>query len=153
LSIAAKKSGRSALSNRPHDPQDIFVAMEAADIDAVSVNIQNMETMQNIFDIEGEGSSAMIKDITIAGNDLSGVNPPVRWTGFNVRENAMALIENATIVDNTNVRHIFSASRSASVGIRNAMISMTNGGRVVVSASVSPIGSFCHGLANVIPAG
>lgn len=109
--------------------------MEAADLDAVNVNILNMQNMLTIFDIEGDGSSAMISDITVIDNDLSGVNPPVRWTGFNVRENAMASIENATITDNTNVRHVFSASRSASVDIEDAMISATSGGLVVVSAS------------------
>lgn len=109
--------------------------MEAADIDALGVNIQNMKSMENIFDLEGEGSSAMIKDITVSGNDLSGVTPPIRWTGFNVREDAIASIENAKISDNTNARHIFSASRTASIAIQNAMVSTTSGGRVVVSAS------------------
>ncbi len=109
------------------------MALEAADIDAVDVNISSMVNMVNIFDVGGEGSSAMIEGLLVANNDLSKVVPPTRWIGVNIRENAKAVVTNTTFADNTNIRHVFSASISSSLDIQGAIVTMASGGRVVVS--------------------
>jgi hypothetical protein len=127
-----ESSGRRCLTVSP-TLKDIFVALEAADIDAIGVNINNMTNMQTIFDVGGEGSSAMIENLVVENNDLSQVEPKVRWTGLNIRENAKATVVNSTIANNTNIRHVFSASSSSSMDIQGALVTMASGGRVVVS--------------------
>jgi hypothetical protein len=110
--------------------------MDGADIDTMNINVNNMQNLMNIFDITGEGTSAMIDGLVVENNDLSSVTPPVRWTGVNIRDDASGTVTNANFNDNTNVRHVFSASTSSTLNIQGATVTMTTGGRVVVSRGV-----------------
>lgn len=108
--------------------------MEGADIDAMNIAVNNMKNMLNLFSVAGDGSTVMVGSLVAEGNDLSAVNPPTRWTAVNIGENATGTVTSASFSDNTNVRHIFSASSSSSLNILGASVASTTGGRVVVSA-------------------
>jgi superfamily II helicase len=107
--------------------------MASAGIDAMTVTIDNMKNMENVFDISGAGSSATIDGLMITNTDLTQVQPAARWIGMNVRDGAMATVSNAEITNNTNARHVFSAMESATMTVNGATVAMTNGGRAVVS--------------------
>ena len=113
--------------------QDLFLAMQAADIDAMDVTVTEMVNIVTVFDITGVGTSAVLENIFIGGNDIAQTNPSNLWIGVNVRDNAVGSIANSTFTSNTNMRHIFSASTSATLDIQNSAVKDASGGRVVVS--------------------
>lgn len=106
--------------------------MAGADIDAMGVSVSSMESMENVFLIEGSGSSVTIQDSSLESNAPSTV-PPVRWTGVDVQNGATASVSNTTISGNTNVRHIFSASNQSSLTLYGITVADTTGGRAIVS--------------------
>lgn len=99
----------------------------------MGVNIESMMNMMTIFDVGGQGTYAMIEDLVVTNNDLTQVAPPVRWTCLNIRQSAMARVVNATIVNNTNIRHVFSVADFSTLDINRAIIMMASGGLSVVS--------------------
>ena len=113
--------------------QDLFLAMQAADIDAMDVTVTEMVNIVTVFDITGVGTSAVLENIFIGGNDIAQTNPSNLWIGMNVRDNAVGSIANSTFTSNTNMRHIYSASTSATLDIQNSAVKGASGGRVVVS--------------------
>ncbi len=116
------------------DIEDMFVVMNAADIDAMDVSIDFMRNMENIFEISGAGSTAAVEDLVIANNNFADSDPPVLWTAFNLENNAMASVANAQISDSTNVRHLFSVASSSVINLQDIDIDGLVGGRAVVSA-------------------
>ena len=106
--------------------------MQAADIDAVDVTITEMTNIVTVFDIVGDGTTALLENIVISNNDIAQTNPNNLWTGINIRDNAMGSVSNSSFVKNTNMRHVFSASRSASLDVLRSMVVGASGGRVVV---------------------
>jgi hypothetical protein len=107
--------------------------MQAADIDAMDISISDMKSIGTLFDTAGAGSTATIGNLYMNNNRIDQTNPNNVWIGINVRDDAISTINNSTMVDNTNVRHIFSASNGATMEIQNTMIIGASGGRVVVS--------------------
>ena len=107
--------------------------VDNADIDAIGVNVSGMTSMDNVFDIAGRGSSAMVQNLEISNNDFAGVNPPIRWTGANVRDEAEASFSNVAVSNNSNIRHIFSAVGDSVLMVEDVFVSGAIGGRVVVS--------------------
>jgi hypothetical protein len=103
-----------------------------ADIDAVGVSVSSMESLENVFLIEGSGSSVTLQDSSIENNIPSTV-PPVRWTGVDAQNGATASVSNTTISGNTNVRHVFSASNQSSLILYGITVTDTTGGREIVS--------------------
>jgi hypothetical protein len=98
-----------------------------------------MMNMMTIFDIDGQGSYAMIEDLVVANNDLTQVAPPVRWTVVNIRQSATASVVSATITNNTNIRHVFSAQDLSTLDVSHAVVMMASGGLAVVSRADLPI--------------
>jgi len=117
--------------------KDVFSTMGAADLDAVGVSITNMGSMETVFDVVGEGSTAMVMNLFIGDNDFSAINPPIRWTGIAVRDRAFGSFFDTTISNSTNIRHVFSASINSNLDILRAQISDLSGGREVVSVRLA----------------
>lgn len=115
--------------------QDIFVVMQAADIDAVDVTITAMTNIVTVFDVVGEGTTAVLENIIISNNNIAQSKPSNLWTGINIRDNAIGTVTNISFLENSNVRHIFSASVSATMDIQRSTVIGASGGRVVVSQS------------------
>jgi hypothetical protein len=107
--------------------------LQAADIDAMDIIVMDMMNIGTVFDTMGVGSTANIGNLYVRNNHIDVTNPNNLWIGINVRDNAQSTINNSTMVDNTNIRHIFSASNRATMKIQNTMIVGASGGRVVVS--------------------
>ena len=107
--------------------------MQAADIDAMDVTVTNLSNIVTVFDIVGVGTTAVLENILISSNNISKTSPNNLWIGINVRDNAVGSITNSTFLDNTNLRHIFSASSTATIDVQSSMIVGASGGRVVVS--------------------
>lgn len=107
--------------------------MGAGDIDAVGVNINNMGSFETVFDVIGEGSTAMVEDLIISDIDFTASDPPLLWTAVTIRENGMASFVDTTVSNSTNIRHVFSAAVSSTLDILRAQISGLTGGRAVVS--------------------
>jgi hypothetical protein len=103
-----------------------------ADIDAMGVSVSSMESLENVFLIEGSGSSVTIQDSSLENNAPS-TDPPVRWTGIDVQNGATASVSNTTISGNTNMRHAFSASNQSSLTLYGIAVTDTTGGRAIVS--------------------
>jgi len=81
--------------------------MGAADLDAVGVSVTNMGSMETVFDVVGEGSTAMVMNLFIGDNDFSAIDPPIRWTGIAVRDRAFGSFFDTTVSNSTNIRHVF----------------------------------------------
>ena len=113
--------------------QDVFSTMGASDIDAVGVTISNMGSMETIFDVVGEGSTAMVMNLAIEDNDFSSIVPPIRWTAITIRDNASARFVDTVVSNSTNIRHVFSASVNSNLDILRAEMTSLTGGRAVVS--------------------
>jgi hypothetical protein len=113
--------------------QDIFVVMQAADIDAVDVTISGMTNIATVFDVVGDGTTAALEKIIISNNNIGQTNPSNLWTGINIRDNAIGTVISSSFVENTNLRHVFSASLSATLNVQRSMVIGASGGRVVVS--------------------
>jgi hypothetical protein len=121
------------------DITDIFVVMEAADIDAMGVNVNNMQNMGTVFDIVGEGSGLMLEDLVITENDLTSVDPQPRWIGVRLTNGATGMVVGATLNGNTNIRHAFSVAGGSSMELTRLFISDASGGRAVEPADVSAV--------------
>lgn len=115
------------------DVEDMFVVMNAADIDAMSVTIDFMRNMDIIFKVSGAGSTATVEDLVIANNDFAASDPPVLWTAFDLEDSAMATVANAQISDSTNIRHLFSAASASVLNLQDIDVDGLVGGRAVVS--------------------
>jgi hypothetical protein len=113
--------------------QDIFVAFEAADIDAMDITISNMMNIETVFDIAGDGSTVMIENMMANNNDIGQVDPPSLWVGINIRDEAKGIVTNSSFINNTNFRHVYSASNFAVLDVQGSMVDGASGGRVVVS--------------------
>jgi len=113
--------------------QDVFSTMGAGDIDAVGVNINNMGSFETVFDVIGEGSTAMVEDLIISDIDFTASDPPLLWNAVTIRENGMASFVDTTVSNSTNIRHVFSAAVSSKLDILRAQMSGLTGGRAVVS--------------------
>jgi hypothetical protein len=114
--------------------QDIFVAEEAARLDAMNVNVFNMQDMMNIFDIAGANTLAVLENIMIVNNNaFTAATPPPRWTGVNVRGGAMAQVTDVVVEASTNVRYVFAAAGGSMISIANFDATDLVGGRAVVS--------------------
>ena len=117
----------------PASMQDVFSTMGAGDIDAVDVTVSNMASFETVFDVVGDGSTAMVMNLLIADNDLSSVDPPIRWTAIMVRDNASGTFIDTVVMNSTNIRHVFSASIFSTLDIRRADLTDLTGGRAIVS--------------------
>ena len=113
--------------------KDIFSTMGAADIDAVGVDVNNMRSFEVVFDVIGEGSTALVEDLIISDNNFTASEPSLRWTAVTIRENGMGSFVDTTVTNSTNIRHVFSASISSTLDIVRAEMSGLTGGREVVS--------------------
>jgi hypothetical protein len=113
--------------------QDLFIVMQAADIDAIDVTVSEMINILTVFDVAGVGSTAVLENIVISGNDIAQTKPNNLWVGINVRDNAVGSIASSSFIDNSNMRHIFSASTNATLDVQSSVVSGASGGRVVVS--------------------
>ena len=107
--------------------------MQAADIDAVGVTVTEMTNIVTVFDVVGEGTTAVLENIMISSNNIAESNPRNLWTGINIRENAVGTIADSSFVENDNMRHVFSASMSATLDVQRSRVVGASGGRVVVS--------------------
>ena len=107
--------------------------MGAGDIDAVGVIVSNMGSFETIFDVIGDGSTAMVMNLLIADNDFTSIDPPIRWTAITIRDNASGSFVDTVVRNSTNIRHVFSASMYSSLDIRRADLTDLTGGRAVVS--------------------
>lgn len=108
--------------------------MGAADIDVIGLNVINMRSLETIFDVVGEGSSAKVQDFNVADNDFSSSDPPQRWTGVTIRDRASALFMDTNVSNSTNIRHVFSASLTSTLDILRARMIGISGGRAIVCA-------------------
>jgi len=113
--------------------------MGAGDIDAVGVNVNNMGSFETVFDVVGEGSTATVMNLFIGDNDLSAIDPPIRWTAVTIRDNAMASFVDTIVYNSTNIRHVFSASIRSNLDILRAEMTGLTGGRAVVSNFSAPL--------------
>jgi hypothetical protein len=113
--------------------QDLFIVMQAADIDAMDVTVTEMSNILTVFDIAGAGTTAVLEDIVISSNNIAQTKPNNLWVGIHVREGAVGSITNSSFIVNTNMRHVFSATTTATLDIQSSSILGAAGGRVVVS--------------------
>ena len=113
--------------------QDLFIVVQAADIDAMDVTVTEMLNILTVFDIAGIGTTAVLENVVISGNKIAQTNPNNLWVGINIRDNAAGSIANSSFIVNTNLRHIFSASTAATLDVQSSVIIGASGGRVVVS--------------------
>ena len=107
--------------------------MQAADIDAIDVTVNEMSNMFTVFDIVGDGTTAVLENIIVRSNNVAQSNPNNLWVGISIRENAIGTVTKSTFIDNTNVRHVLSASMNATLDIQSSRITGASGGRVAVS--------------------
>ena len=89
--------------------QDVFSTMGAGDIDAVGVIVSNMGSFETIFDVVGDGSTAMVMNLLIADNDFTSIDPPIRWTAITIRDNASGSFVD-TVVRNSTLQFLMSLS-------------------------------------------
>ena len=117
--------------------QDIFATMQGSQLSATRVQVSNMQGVTNVFDIAGAGTMASIENVTISRVDLSGTGgtPPPVWTGVNVRDMAMAQVNDLIASNSNNVRHLVSAQMSSMLSVDDVVATNMIGGRQRVSTA------------------
>lgn len=106
--------------------------MEAADIDAISITVAEMKSMETVFNVRGVGSFASIDSLSIANNDFRASGTDSRWIGVDVAMRATASATNLLISNSSHVRHVLSSSSDSSLSVSNSKVIDMMGGRAVV---------------------
>lgn len=114
--------------------QVLFAFSGGAVVDAVGIDVREMNYIDAVLDIQGSESTVAVDDFVVENNDLSGLDSH-SWTGV-LSDAATASLSNVRFCGNSLVDNVVSSSGGSVVTIETAKVCDTAGGAVLVGAVV-----------------
>lgn len=103
--------------------------MGGSNLDASQVEVRAMEDMSRIFNVEGPGSTADIRQSTIISNVILGQ----RWIGVRVEDRGRATVSRTTFTGNSGSEHLILANLQSSATANQLTVDTNNGAKGIVS--------------------